>query len=320
MSNRLRLQDHNAPTCAAPIGVGDLCCLPTSCCDEATIDGLDLTAWHAYINDGLELPLEAYTADEIALLVEAQNAIDDAWQTVDSRTCSRFKPGQCAIVRLCPPTCPPCPPCDKCSTPVCYDLGELCQFIDFRYIDSAHFVAYAEDGTATAEQIDLPNGELLPCARWRFDRMGSQLSLCPQRLTKDEHLSALHENDMSLAFGRPCTSGLVLHYSDAVPPEVRHAVRDVACIELEKCHEGRCKRIPDEVASVSNDGTTYNFERPDAEQLAFGDTGIKSLNVAASKYGCTKTNAGFWSPCEPESIVRDVRFTCECPELPEVSC
>lgn len=314
----MALKATKVKPCKAPITIGDLCCGSTNCCeDEPTLEAIDLEAWIAYQN-GTPLDVDSYSLEELAILQDAQTALDDAWETVASRTCNRFRPGSCAAVRLCAPWCEPCPPCSKCAIPACYDLAELCRFIDLECISSAQLVSYTAGGT-TAVAVDLPHGPISPCASWRISYNDcGQLELCPQRQSATEALPTLPANDISIALGNPGTSALYLHASDYVPAEVRKATQDLACIYLADCHADSCSKIDPDVAQVSGgDGRTYTFDRPTAEQLAFGTTGIQSLDVASARYGC-KGAQRFIGPCDPESIVKDVRWVCECP--PQVSC
>lgn len=296
--------------CIVPVNVSDLCHEPDCCNDAGSLAGLDFTAWQAYVDSGFDLPAHtvalgaAYTLEELASLNGAQDALAGAWEEMRGRTCYRFHTGECLIVRLCPPFCPPCPPCSSCHEPWRADVSDLLEVVDVGEIVSVRWVMF--NGGTIVSDIDRP-GELPgPSSLWRLEAGDSRtLDLIPQRLLADDDLPALPDQNMSMAFGRPGTSAMIIRVRDDVPALVARAVADLAKDYLETCHT--CRKADDRATAVTNDGTTYALGDPDADRQ------IKSLLLAEGRYGC-KNAARIFSPCDPDGVVQDMRWVC-CEDL-----
>lgn len=304
MSNRIKPDFFDQRGgCDVPVGISDLCrSVGCSCDEEIDLTEIDLTEWDLFLEDGT--PPEGYEVEELEALMEAQEAIESAWEEMQHRTCGRFRPGECLVARLCEPSCFQSY-CDPCGSPWSLWISELLTHVDFREVSQAQFFEYDSTGTLTKHAVDLPGALPSLDSSWRLDGDRSRLSLSPQRPDGDTDLPDLPEQDLSVVFGGPETSALVLSTVGTIPPIVKRAVIDLVNDYLDACHASACK-IGDRVSTATNDGKTYILNDPDAERPQ------KSVQLSETLYGC-KRHGEFWRHDMPDAV-RDVRWVC-CSEL-----
>lgn len=297
--------------CKPPIGFDALCC-PQNCCSDGGLSLASIGDTKGY-DDFYAGNLDAYTAEELAILERAQSAICDAWEDLNGETYGRFGCEQIRV-RPCLPCGYPCR-CGCCAPATVLDLNwiECLDGVDWSTITSAMIFRMGdeEEGVQMAPistRPGTPGHE--PYAFYHLDVATGQIHA---RAKKGCPLPCLPGQDLTVPDYCEGSWYIDLIIDRGMPPKIRQAVADMACINLGRCDKGatKCSTGVGTVISESFEGTTTRYVTPlDLAKLDGDYIGVLSWDRVIKKWGTPPRYSETWLPNDCQRVPAICHHAC----------